>query len=316
MISFIIAAYNAQNYIESCIESCLSLKDFPSEIILVNDGSTDDTPNICERLKNGYENITVINQENKGVSAARNVGLNKAKGDWVFFIDADDTINSVELIKVLNKLSTDWNDINICTFGSNFIYKSQTEIHNVAGKSYKTKDFLNSALFQLATWSYLFRRKFLVTNKIYFPEGIICTEDQNFNLKALCCCDKIISFNNIIYNYNCTNQNSASKKVHSSEWIKSRLKSANDLLYFCTKHSINTDIVLNQVKRLYESYMNDNTTNISFSSKKEFYVKEYMNTVAILPKFKKIRKLYICKISFELGSFLFYLHRKLVSFRG
>ena len=63
-ISFILAAYNAQNYIESCVESCLSLEDFPSEIILVNDGSTDDTPIICERLRNVNENITVINQQN------------------------------------------------------------------------------------------------------------------------------------------------------------------------------------------------------------------------------------------------------------
>lgn len=316
LISFIIAAYNAEQYLLRCIESCLRI-NCEKEIIIVNDGSTDGTLSVVEKLINQYPSkIKLINQPNRGVSAARNAGIKASCGEWLLFVDADDTIDGDALCKILfNPLVTS-NKIEICTFSCNFIFKEKTEIHHVENKIYDIDKFINSALFQLATWNYIFKRNLILENNIYFPEGIICTEDQNFNLKALSCCDKIISFNNIVYNYNCTNQNSASKKVHSPEWIKSRLRSANDLLSFCKGRSIPLETVFNQIKRLYESYMNDNTTNIHFDSKKSFFIQEYRKTLTMMPSFRGVKKFYLCSISFELGSLLFYLHKKYINYRS
>lgn len=270
VISFIIAVYNAQEYIEDCIKSCLNMTDVPSEIIVINDGSTDNTPTICNKLKDKHKNITVIHQMNKGVSAARNVGLYNAKGEWLLFVDADDTVNADELKEVLTCLNKQSVDIKICTFGSNFIFKKSYEIHHVEDTTYHTEEFLNTALFQLATWHYLFHRKFILKNQITFPEGVICSEDQNFNIKALCCTQLIAAYNRIVYNYNCINPNSASKKKHSADWLKSRLRSANNLLIFCKRKSIPTILIQNQIKRMYESYMLDKTTNVKYMEKNIF----------------------------------------------
>ena len=99
-------------------------------------------------------------------------------------------------------------------------------------------EILNSASFKLASWNYVFRRTLLINNDINFPEGVICTEDQNFNIKALCQARVVQSFNLIVYNYNCTNIYSASHKKHSEAWIKSRLLSANNILSYCILHDV------------------------------------------------------------------------------
>lgn len=93
MISVIIPVYNAENYLNRCIESVLASTYTDFELLLINDGSTDHSLNICRRYKEKDNRITVISQENQGVSAARNLGLRICKGDWIIFIDSDDYIS-------------------------------------------------------------------------------------------------------------------------------------------------------------------------------------------------------------------------------
>lgn len=262
---------------------------------------------------NNPTQIKIINQANQGVSVARNIGIKYANGEWLLFVDSDDTINGDALYRILSNPLVATDKINICTFSCNFIFKEKSETHFVENKTYNIDKFLNSSSFQLATWNYLFKRKFIISNHIEFPVGVICAEDQNFNLKAMCCSKLIVSLNEIVYNYNCTNQHSASQKKHTQKWIESRLKSANDLLAFCIRNSIPTSLVHNQIKRLYESYMDDNTTNISFSDKKTLFKKEYKLSISMLPSFKNIWKFSICNRCFWLGSFMFYIHRKIVN---
>lgn len=310
-ISFIIAAYNAEAYIAQCIECCLQLHTNEKEIIVINDGSTDETLKICKTFQKQYSNIIIINQSNQGVSAARNEGIKMAHGDWILFIDADDTINPKELDNLLFDLSKEKKDIPICTFSSNFVYKDKTELHEVQNNIYTTDYFINSAHFQLASWNYLFKRNLIKSNDILFPDNIICAEDQNFNLKCLCCSQYILSYNYTIYNYNRTNSDSASAQKHNVRWIKSRLKSANDLLSFCNKRKIPTIRIFQQIKRLYESYMNDATTNISLKEKRIFFQEEYAKTLFLLPEFRHLKKFRICHSWFFLGNILFSIHKKI-----
>ena len=92
LVSIIIPVYNAEHTLCKCLDSILE-QDFNNyEIILVNDGSKDSSPDICNEYGSKYHNISIINQNNAGVSSARNAGLDVAKGDWITFIDSDDYI--------------------------------------------------------------------------------------------------------------------------------------------------------------------------------------------------------------------------------
>ena len=93
-VSIIIPAYNADKWIGRCLESCIR-QDYPKlEIIVVNDGSTDRTLEVCNNYKKKNNNVIVINKENRGVSNSRNVGIKKSTGEYLLFVDADDYIDS------------------------------------------------------------------------------------------------------------------------------------------------------------------------------------------------------------------------------
>lgn len=96
IISLILPAYNVEKYIETCVQSCeqqdLSKESY--ELVIVNDGSTDDTPEIIRTLSVTYSNIKVVSQQNQGLSMARNNGFKEATGKYIWFIDSDDIIAS------------------------------------------------------------------------------------------------------------------------------------------------------------------------------------------------------------------------------
>ena len=89
-LSFIVPVYNVAPYLRKCVDSLIAQDYDDYEIILVDDGSTDECPQICDELAAAYENIRVIHQENAGLSAARNAGLKVAKGEYICFVDSDD----------------------------------------------------------------------------------------------------------------------------------------------------------------------------------------------------------------------------------
>ncbi len=111
-LSFILPAYNVEDYIDACLDS-VTTQDIPTadyEIIVVNDGSTDSTPAHIQRYAERFPNIIIINQENRGQSAARNAGLEKARGEYVWFVDSDDTVcfNCLRfLLDACDRLQTD-----------------------------------------------------------------------------------------------------------------------------------------------------------------------------------------------------------------
>lgn len=93
-VSVIIPIYNCEKYLTKCLDSLINQTYSNLEIILINDGSTDDSLNICNSFKKKYKNVVVVNKKNSGVSAARNDGLKKASGDYIMFVDADDWLDS------------------------------------------------------------------------------------------------------------------------------------------------------------------------------------------------------------------------------
>lgn len=103
-VSFIIPAYNVEKYISQCLESILAILRNDIEIIVVDDGSTDGTSNICENYSQKDSRIIVFKNQNQGVSASRNFGLSKAKGKFVVFVDSDDYIDSNKISNMIDNL--------------------------------------------------------------------------------------------------------------------------------------------------------------------------------------------------------------------
>ena len=113
-VSVIVPVYNVENYLEKCIQSIISQSFKNLEIILVNDGSTDRSKEICEKFAEKDKRIIFLNQENQGVSAARNAGLDICTGDYISFVDSDDYISSDMIEFLVNNLERNDSDISTC----------------------------------------------------------------------------------------------------------------------------------------------------------------------------------------------------------
>ena len=116
LISIIVPVYNVEDYLERCIESILKQTYDDLEIILINDGSSDGSLKICKDYENKDPRIVLVNQENKGVSYARNIGLEICKGQYIMFVDSDDHISARTVQELLNDINTYEADMSICSF--------------------------------------------------------------------------------------------------------------------------------------------------------------------------------------------------------
>jgi glycosyltransferase involved in cell wall biosynthesis len=128
-LSVIIPAYNVEGFIEDCLVSVVGQNVGEVEILIVNDGSTDNTLEICKEFEREYENIRVISQENQGLSGARNTGIRNARGKYISFIDSDDYVDITMFQSMMNILSSQ--QINIIVCG----YKSINELREVVYES-------------------------------------------------------------------------------------------------------------------------------------------------------------------------------------
>ena len=183
-ISIIVPVYNASQYLKQCIDSILtqSFKDF--ELILINDGSTDNSLNICREYEAIDSRVIVIDGPNGGVSSARNKGLDIAKGEWITFVDADDYFLEDALQTFYqHTISTKASLIlgNLLRLKNN----SLTMIHNL------NDEIISNVMFgirHIALWGYLIKSDVIQKNKLRFIKGLAYSEDCVFiyQLAGLC----------------------------------------------------------------------------------------------------------------------------------
>ena len=203
-LSIIIPAYNAEQYIKPCLDSILqNSKESLSktEIIVINDGSTDNTLKILEGYSH-YKNIKIHTTKNQGVSAARNLGISLAKGEWITFIDADDTVNT-NFSKVVNLVENS---------KSSFIIFGNYDIETT-DKKILTTQTLQSSMYLSGPWSKVYNRQFLIKYKILFEKDILMGEDMLFNLEVIQNSDAIESYKIGFYNYR-QNNNSVTRRFN------------------------------------------------------------------------------------------------------
>lgn len=116
MVSVIVPVYNVEKYLNKCVKSILHQEFSDYEIILVDDGSLDNSSIICDEYVCQYQNITVVHKQNGGLSDARNMGIRVAQGDWIAFVDSDDYLHSHYLIKLYDAVSLNESDLSVCDF--------------------------------------------------------------------------------------------------------------------------------------------------------------------------------------------------------
>lgn len=227
-ISIIVAAYNVEQYIDRCLES-LTIQDIPSceyEIIIVNDGATDTTLSILNRWKVDFDNIIIINQENKGQSAARNLALTQANGDFVFYIDADDYIEKNCLGLLLNGCK----GVDILRFG---YFDAEVETFNGDYKKiYRGISVFEHCYGIWSPWMQIFRKEFLLLNKLFFVEGMT-SEDAELIPRAYLLANSVMVIPDKIYHYVYNPVSTTKQRTYNFERIYKRIESQHKVLGYC-----------------------------------------------------------------------------------
>lgn len=306
LLSIIIAAYNASTFVPRLLSSIPKSSEI--EILVINDGSQDSTKAVVSELSLHDSRIHLVNQENMGVSAARNHGIREAKGKWLMFADADDWYDDEQLKMLITHLEDIDDGIDIATFGVKHVFSQKVVEHPVSEQILTTRNFLQEGLFMEASWNYAFRHDVIEKYQICFPEGIVNTEDQNFNLKAFVSSEKIASFNLMVYNYNKTNDSSASSKKHKKEWTEAPLLSAIDLTDFCRKHHLQIELIKGNLAHLLYQFFSDHSSDITLSERSKVYRKAYRKICSVIPSFKGYKKYLIPYYNMALGMLLFEVH--------
>lgn len=236
-LSIIIPVYNVEKYVGRCLKSCLD-QDFDDyEIVIVNDGTPDNSMNVVKDIALRHPNVRIINRPNGGLSAARNTGLADAKGDYVWFVDSDDRIETNCIGQLVNKAEKDQLDV-LC-FGLKLEYPDGNCMvrnikHELDGKVYKGEDFICRVEMPPAAWAAIYRRAFLIRNTLKFYEGIL-HEDQEFTPRAYCLADRISYVNRLLYYYN-QRAGSIMKSTRNVKRCRDLLSVAESLYEFATSH--------------------------------------------------------------------------------
>lgn len=209
-ISVVIPIYNADKTLKICVDSILNQSYTNLEIILVNDGSVDKSLQICNEYSSKYENIRVINKENQGVAMARNDGLSASTGDYIYFIDPDDWLESSCFEKNVHYLESNETDILIFGYRKEFIYKNERYYRitsslnaNINYCDVNRNDKLTSlfvAELGLPVWNKIFKKTFLEKNSLVFPL-LKRGQDMAFCSDAIRMAKKIIVVEPSYYHY-------------------------------------------------------------------------------------------------------------------
>ena len=207
LVSIIIPCYNVEKYIERCLESVTNQSYKNLEIILVDDGSKDATPSLCDKWKQADNRIKVIHKENDGLANARNSGIEICSGDYVLFVDSDDFIDN-DMVEYLLELSLKYHvDISRCSYytfdnGTDNAPHSDNTVNVIDIKDDIYIDLIDGGHLSGVVWNKLYKAE-LVKSQSYAKEDG-CSEDILYNFRVMKDVDKIVCSDLPKYHY-CVN---------------------------------------------------------------------------------------------------------------
>ena len=204
LISIIVPVYNSEKVLSRCLDSIIRQNYTDFELLLIDDGSTDNSGAICDEYARKDSRIRVFHKRNGGVSSARNVGLENAGGKWVTFCDSDDYVNPDWLDIYISLINV--NDVDMACQGIHRIglYASSSEYCTGIEYHGDNKGALNvlcQSLLLGYVWNKLLKRSIIEENKLRFDELITFKEDEEFVLRYMKCCKLISCVFSSGYNY-------------------------------------------------------------------------------------------------------------------
>jgi glycosyltransferase involved in cell wall biosynthesis len=224
--SIIVPVYNVEEYLEECLQSIISQKFNDYEIILVNDGSTDNSPEICNNYNIKYDKIKYISKSNEGLSSARNEGVLNSKGEYIIFTDSDDFWKGENVLFDLNEIiirerpdvvlheETRYFDAN------DFFYDNN--IRNIKAKSNDFKkdclELIYNEVFVACAWDKIVKKEILIKNNLFFPLNRN-SEDIEWCVKLLGFLNRYSLLNYSFYYYRQSNSNSITKNINNKHLI-------------------------------------------------------------------------------------------------
>lgn len=286
MISVIVPVYNSERYLKECIESVLGQSYKDIELLLVNDGSKDNSLSICKEYEKKDSRVEVINiEQNQGQVHAYKIGIKKSRGDFLMFIDSDDWISS-EMINLLVKAQKQGDcDITCCGMWHIFPTKSILEpqnINSIKDKIYtngeikealstvrETNNFINEYI-KFYRCNKLFKKKIVLDNYGYYDESIRVFEDNNFVVSCLIDANKVAYVPKPLYYYR-RNDSSTMSTINldiansNHRWIADQESIYNNK---GIEHDIRQDALMATVYTVIRTVM----SNMPFKKKKEILV--------------------------------------------
>lgn len=224
--SVVIPIYNTGNTLKRCVDSILVQGCSGAEIILVNDGSKDGSGEICEEYAGKHPNVHYISQQNAGVSAARNAGLDAAQGEYILFVDSDDYVADGLLSLLPEMLAAHPADLLQFSYAS--VKDGQIAEHRLTSRDYSGRE-MEKALQQAicdkslnSPWAKVYRRNLIEEHHIRFPLGISIAEDRLFNMKYALYAQSYSTLDTVGYYLTLDNEQSLSRRKNNME-IQNRL---------------------------------------------------------------------------------------------
>lgn len=199
LVSIIIPVYNVKPYLSQCLDSILAQEEGAWEAIVVDDGSTDGSSEICNEYANKDSRFRVFHKDNGGVSSARNLGLDQAQGEWIWFVDADDYITdgAVQILADASSQSCD-----TIFHGLIILYENgKTRIEKASEYISLDKDTFLMQNYCYQNGMILFSNKVINKGKLRFSSGIKMAEDLEFQFKYLLLCERPIRIDQNLYVY-------------------------------------------------------------------------------------------------------------------
>ncbi|BEH91603.1 glycosyl transferase [Turicibacter faecis] len=270
-VSVILPVYNSEKTIEKTINSVLNQSYQNFELIIINDGSTDNTDIICSSYINDSK-VRYIYNKNQGVSKSRNIGLDLAEGEYICFIDSDDLYEKNYLNEMIKRITDNNCDWDICGYqcfessNKNFSIEKGfiTEEKNVV------IEFLQSKLLFNQLWNKIYKNKIIQENYIRFEENLNLGEDAIFNINYLKYCNKIECFNLCLYKYRITNNGLGFKYRKNAGELKLKIFRAIFLLY--EENNYETSYIEKNLLKQYISWIANIVDN---RNKEDSYKEKY-----------------------------------------
>lgn len=300
-LTIAVAIYNLENYLDRCLESLLNQtvkKDI--EILLINDGSTDESKDICKKYIEKGLDARVINKKNGGLTSVRNLSIKEAKGEYLLMIDGDDwvEVNTVEII--FDNLE----DLDLLCFGFNWVSEKESLCDGrFMEKKYYSKDIVDTIFkneINTSVWNKVFKVELLKKNNILFPE-IRGAEDYIFIYDYLNMCSRVKKITANLYNY--YQRESSLSNEKSEEFYLNNLIVLERLIEKVTANNQDNQefckyILINYIYLIRDYKKKEQKTMLSKINEKREIIENYLSIkkVLFLNNFKFKNKIRYLKI--------------------